>query len=71
MYFDQEVKSIFLVCRIIFEKYFIKPTGLGELEELPTVMQTRDSVEGLHNSLEFSQLPSCLGEAINTEKVFH
>ena len=33
-------------------------------------MQTRDEVEGLHNCLEFSQLLSCLYQAMQTRKTF-
>ena len=37
---------------------------LGKLEEFSTVMQILDCVSGLHNCLEFSQLPSFLDEAV-------
>ena len=39
--------------------------GLGEFE---TVMQTRDEVEGLHNSREFSQSLVCLYQAMQTQE---
>ena len=69
--FNQEVKkpAFTFICRIISEEYFIKaiedffPVSIasskhsGELGELSTVMQTLDCVSGLHNCLEFSQLP--------------
>ena len=45
-----------------------KPKGLGELK---TVMQTRDTVKGLHNFREFSQPPKCFDEAIDTKKVLY
>ena len=66
------------ICRIIFEKYFIKAIEdffsmftvhsliltLRELGEFSTVMQTLECVSGLHNYLEFSRVNSslCLDE---------
>ena len=71
------------ICQIILEKYFVKAIEdffhvsitslkhLGKLGEFSTVMQTRDRVEGLHNCLEFSHSPSCLDEAMETQKTHH
>ena len=39
----------------------------GELGEFETVMQTRDTVKGLHPCREFSQLPR-VDEAMETRK---
>ena len=40
--------------------------------EIETVMQTPDEVEGLHNCREFSQRLECLYQAMQTqEKVFY
>ena len=59
--------AFFFICRITFEKYFIKATEdffrvsiasskhSGEVGEFSTVMQTFDCVSGLQNCLEFSQ----------------
>ena len=45
------------ICRIIFQKYFTKAT-----EDFFRVYI--DCVSGLPSCLEFSQLPSCLDEAM-------
>ena len=63
MFLSRCKKTVFsFISRIIFEKY------IRELEEFSTVMQTLDCFSGLHKCLEFSQLHSCLDEAMLTRK---
>jgi len=40
----------------------------GSLEYSKQFLQTRHAVEGLRNSRDFIQLPSCLDEAMSTPK---
>ena len=45
-------------------------TETPEEKEKRLIMQTLDFVLGLHNCLKFSQLLSCLSQALQTQKMF-
>ena len=63
--FDLSNRGLFRVCIALSKQE-------GELGEFETVMQTRDTVKGLHNCLEISQLPLLFRWGyVNTEKVLY